>query len=74
MNNLPPGCSGNDIDSSNAEAWDATIDELASIDIDPVLMVRLVKAIAPWVQKEIAAAYRQGVQDGALDHEHYNLD
>jgi hypothetical protein len=74
MNSYPPGCSRGDIDTPEAEAWDAAVDELADVDLDPVLMVQVIKALAPMLRDYCAAEYRAGYQDGSRDGEEASFD
>lgn len=65
----PPGCMTNDADSPAAQAWEAALDELVGVDIDPVLMVQVVKALAPVLTAALATDYRSGYNDGYYDAE-----
>ena len=69
MNSYPPGWNYNDADSPQAEAWEAAIEELSGIEIDPVLMVRLVSTMAGFLRTIESESYRMGYNDGITDGE-----
>jgi hypothetical protein len=67
MRGYPPGCSYNDADSPENEVWEDCMDELAGMNFDPVLLVRIIKAIAPLMTETMVSEWKEGYQQGKDD-------